>query len=393
VKQAVTILGSTGTIGVNTLKVISMHPGRYRVFALTAHTSAEILFAQCLEFQPEFAVLGSEQDAVALQQRLRGAGSQTEMLWGEAGLVQVAASNSVDIVMAAIVGGIGLVPTLSAARAGKKVLLANKEALVMAGGLFMAAARDSGATILPIDSEHNAIFQCLPVNAQGRFLDREEDGVASMVLTASGGPFRDLPLAELAKVTPDQACAHPNWVMGRKISVDSASMVNKLLELVEASHLFCMDPERIDILLHPQSIVHSMVTYRDGSVLAQLGNPDMRTPIAYGLAWPHRMDAGVSALDLLATGNLEFRPMDPRRFPVLPIGRAVARTGGAAPIIFNAANEVAVAAFLTGQASFVEIPVIIDRVLQGLDLPAPLALDDILHTDREARARAREYLQ
>jgi 1-deoxy-D-xylulose-5-phosphate reductoisomerase len=393
VKQAVTILGSTGTIGINTLKVIGMHPDSYRVFALTAHSSSEALFAQCAELQPDFAVIGSEEAAASLQQRLRQNGVDTQVLWGEAGLVEVASSSATDIVMAAIVGGIGLVPTLAAVRAGKKVLLANKEALVMAGSLFMAAAREAGATILPIDSEHNAIFQCLPVDDHGRFRDREEDGVAGMILTASGGPFRDLPLDQFAGVTPAQACAHPNWVMGRKISLDSASMVNKILELVEASHLFGVDPDRIDILLHPQSIVHSMVTYRDGSVLAQLGNPDMRTPIAYGLAWPQRLGAGVSPLDLVAAGRLEFRPMDPLRFPVLPVGRAMARARGAAPIIFNAANEVAVAGFLAGQVGFVQIPVIIDRVLQHLDLPVPVDLGGILQTDLEARAKAREYLQ
>jgi 1-deoxy-D-xylulose-5-phosphate reductoisomerase len=391
--QAVTILGSTGTIGVNTLKVIGMHPDLYRVHAITANTSTDLLLTQCLECNPDFAVIGSAADANQLQKALQLAGSNTEVLWGEEGLVRVASARTTDIVMAAIVGGIGLVPTLAAAEAGKKVLLANKEALVMAGELFMRAARDNGAAILPIDSEHNAIFQCLPVDDRGRFRDLDEDGVATMVLTASGGPFRDLPLELLAGVTPDQACAHPNWVMGRKISVDSASMVNKVLELIEASYLFGIDPDRIDILLHPQSIVHSMVTYRDGSVLAQLGNPDMRTPIAYGLAWPHRIAAGVTALDLIAAGKLEFSPLDPQRFPVLPLGRAVAKARGSAPVIFNAANEIAVAGFLAGQVGFTQIPVIIDRVLQDLDLPTPVTLEDILQTDQRARARARELMQ
>jgi len=323
---------------------------------------------------------------------LREAGLETQVLWGEEGLVEVASAKQTDIVMAAIVGGAGLVPTLAATRAGKKVLLANKEALVMAGELFMQAAIDNGAPILPIDSEHNAIFQCLPVNSLGRFNDHHEAGVAKLLLTASGGPFRDLPLQSLASVTPQQACAHPNWVMGRKISVDSASMVNKALELIEASYLFGLQADRIDILLHPQSIVHSLVSYRDGSVLAQLGNPDMRTPIAYGLAWPGRIDAGVPALDLIATGKLEFHQPDHRRFPALPLGREVATARGAAPIIFNAANEVAVAGFLNGQVGFTQIPVIIDRVLQDLDLPAPGDLESILQTDREARAMAGKYL-
>lgn len=390
--QAVTILGSTGSIGINTLKVLSMHSSDYRVYALTAHTSADALFEQCLVFNPAVAVIASEKDAGHLESRLREAGLETQVLWGEEGLVEVASAKQTDIVMAAIVGGAGLVPTLAATRAGKKVLLANKEALVMAGELFMQAAIDNGAPILPIDSEHNAIFQCLPVNSLGRFNDHHEAGVAKLLLTASGGPFRDLPLQSLASVTPQQACAHPNWVMGRKISVDSASMVNKALELIEASYLFGLQADRIDILLHPQSIVHSLVSYRDGSVLAQLGNPDMRTPIAYGLAWPERIDAGVPALDLIATGKLEFHQPDHRRFPALPLGREVATARGAAPIIFNAANEVAVAGFLNGQVGFTQIPVIIDRVLQDLDLPAPGDLESILQTDREARAMAGKYL-
>lgn len=387
-RQRVSILGATGSIGVNTLRVIAAHRDAYDVFGLTAHRNTELLFEQCLAFLPRFAVTADEQQADQLRQRLTEAGCATEVLYGVPGLVAVASAPEVDAVMAAIVGGAGLVPTFAAAKAGKKVLLANKEALVMAGDLFMQTARDNGARILPIDSEHNAIFQCLPIDQEGRFDHHPEHGFSKIVLTASGGPFRDVPLASLAQVTPDQACAHPNWKMGRKISVDSATMINKALELVEASYLFDTPASLIDILIHPQSIVHSMVYYRDGSVLAQLGNPDMRTPIAYGLAWPRRIDAGVPRLDLAALGRLDFCPADPQRFPGLALGRQVAGSRGAAPIIFNAANEVAVAAFLEGQLGFTAIPAIIDRVLQQLDIMAPGSLEDVLEIDHRARALA-----
>jgi 1-deoxy-D-xylulose-5-phosphate reductoisomerase len=384
-RQRVTILGATGTIGVNTLKVIAAHPQRYEVYALTAHRNLELLFTQCLVHGPAYAVVADGQDVAALQQRLRAAGSATQVLGGVEGLVEVSSAVAVDTVMAAIVGGAGLVPTFAAAQAGKKVLLANKEALVMAGELFMQAARASGARILPIDSEHNAIFQCLPVDAEARFRHEPQQGFSRIVLTASGGPFRDTPLEQLEHMTPDQACAHPNWQMGRKISVDSATMVNKALELIEASYLFETPADDIDIVIHPQSIVHSMVYYRDGSVLAQLGNPDMRTPIAYGLAWPERIDAGVAALDLVALGRLDFRSVEPQRFPGLVLGREAARQRGAAPIIFNAANEVAVAAFLEQRLGFTAIPAIIERVLQGLEAAAPGSLDEVLEIDRQAR--------
>jgi len=391
--QRVTILGATGSIGVNTLRVIADNPGRYEVFALTANRNMALLLEQCLAFRPAYAVMADPAQAPGLRNALLAAGSDTCVLSGVGGLVEVASAGAVDAVMAAIVGGAGLLPTLAAAKAGKKVLLANKEALVMAGELFMQAARDSGACILPIDSEHNAIFQCLPINSCARFEHAAEQGFSKIVLTASGGPFRDTDPASLARVTPDQACAHPNWKMGRKISVDSATMINKALELIEASYLFDTPASRIDILIHPQSIVHSMVYYRDGSVLAQLGNPDMRTPIAYGLAWPQRIDAGVAPLDLVATGRLDFTLPDPLRFPGLALGRQAAESKGAAPIVFNAANEVAVAAFLDGQLGFTAIPVIIERVLQGLDSGAPGSLDEVLEIDRRARVEAGSFVQ
>lgn len=391
-RQRVSILGATGSIGVNTLRVIAAHPNEYEVFALTANRNTQLLLEQCLAFRPRFAVTAGAEQALELREHLAAAGLATEVLSGVAGLVDVARAPEVDAVMAAIVGGAGLVPTFAAAMAGKKVLLANKEALVMAGDLFMQAARDNGARILPIDSEHNAIFQCLPIDRAGRFDQDFDHGFSRIVLTASGGPFREAPLETLAQVTPDQACAHPNWKMGRKISVDSATMINKALELIEASYLFDTPADRIDILIHPQSIVHSMVYYRDGSVLAQLGNPDMRTPIAYGLAWPRRIDAGVRPLDLASVGRLDFIPADPLRFPGLALGRQVAGNKGAAPVIFNAANEVAVAAFLAGQVGFTAIPAIIDGVLQQLDLPAPGSLEDVLETDRQARSAATALL-
>ena len=386
--RLVTVLGSTGSIGINTLKVIALHPERYRIFALTAATSVDTLLAQCLEFRPDFAVLAAKEEAGKLRGLLKQAGLQTSVLHGAEGLEQVAADPEVDIVMAAIVGGAGLLPTIAAARAGKKVLLANKEALVMAGDIFMQAAMENSATILPIDSEHNAIFQCLPVEGNALFRNRAQQGFEKIVLTASGGPFRNMHLSALAEVTPAQACAHPNWVMGRKISVDSATMVNKALELIEASYLFNLPATRIEILLHPQSIIHSLVYYTDGSVLAQLGNPDMRTPIAYGLAWPDRITAGVETLDLVRIAKLEFEEPDPLRFPALALGLQVAGNRGAAPVIFNAANEIAVAAFLDGQVGFDEIPVIIDRVLQSLDAPPPTDLETVLETDQQARKAA-----
>ncbi|HEY0961207.1 MAG TPA: 1-deoxy-D-xylulose-5-phosphate reductoisomerase [Pseudomonadales bacterium] len=390
VKQLVTILGATGSIGVNTLRVLAEHPDRYGVFALSAHSNTELLLRQCLEHRPAHAVTGDAQAAAQLRERLAAAGLATEVHHGPEALVDIARAPEVHTVMAAIVGGAGLMPTLAAARAGKKVLLANKEALVMAGELFMQAAEQGGARILPIDSEHNAIFQCLPIDPQARFTRQRGDGFAKIVLTASGGPFRDWSLDAMAAATPAQACKHPNWSMGQKISVDSATLVNKALELIEACYLFATPAEQIDILIHPQSVVHSLVYYRDGSVLAQLGNPDMRTPISYGLAWPERIDSGVTSLDLATIGRLEFEPPDPRRFPGLRLGREAAQARGAAPIIFNGANEVAVAAFLAGQVGFGEIPVIIERVMNGLQCEAPRDLDAVLAIDAQSRALARQ---
>jgi len=388
--QNLTVLGATGSIGVNTLKVVALHPGRYRIHALTARHNHRVLFQQCLDHKPRFAVLTDEVAAQALSKALAGMGSDTQVLCGTQALIQVASDPAVHCVMAAIVGGAGLLPTLAAAQAGKKVLLANKEALVMAGTLFMDAARSSGAIVLPIDSEHNAIFQCLPVDAtSARFQLKPDSGFERIILTASGGPFRNTAITALDEVTPDQACAHPNWSMGRKISVDSATLINKALELVEACHLFSVPPSKVDILIHPQSIVHSMVCYADGSMLAQMGNPDMCTPIAYGLAWPDRMISGVAPLNLVNAGPLEFSEPDTNRFPGLRLGREVAESGGAAPIVFNAANEIAVAAFLAGQISFTRIPDIIARALERLILPAPLNLADVLAIDTEARGLSR----
>lgn len=391
-KQSVTILGATGSIGVNTLRVLAEHPERFRVFALSAHSNTELLLAQCLDHKPQHAVTGEASAASWLREQLQTAGIATEVHHGPEALTWIASAPEVNTVMAAIVGGAGLMPTLAAARSGKKVLLANKEALVMAGELVMAAAAASGARVLPIDSEHNAIFQCLPIDTQGRFSRHPDDGFAKIVLTASGGPFRDWLPEAMAAATPAQACKHPNWRMGQKISVDSATLVNKALELIEASYLFTIPAQQIEILIHPQSIVHSLVYYRDGSVLAQLGNPDMRTPIAYGLAWPERMDSGVPGLDLAALGKLEFMEPDPTRFPGLRLGRQAGEMRGAAPIVLNAANEIAVAAFLSGQVGFGQIPVIIERVMQGLDCKAPSDLEAVLAIDGESRAMARQML-
>jgi 1-deoxy-D-xylulose-5-phosphate reductoisomerase len=390
--QSLTILGATGSIGVNTLRVIAEHPQRFTVFALSAHTNKELLLTQCVEHRPQHAVTGDAQAAAWLTQQLKQVGVATEVHHGQDALVNIASAAEVTTVMAAIVGGAGLLPTLAATRAGKKVLLANKEALVMAGELFMKTAAASGARILPIDSEHSAIFQCLPIDADARFTRRADDGFAKIVLTASGGPFRDWSPEAMAAATPAQACKHPNWRMGQKISVDSATLVNKALELIEASYLFATPAQQIDIVIHPQSIVHSLVYYRDGSVLAQLGNPDMRTAIAYGLAWPERIESGVESLDLAAIGKLEFVKPDTRRFPGLRLGRQAAEARGAAPIIFNAANEIAVAAFLSEQIGFDRIAVIIEQVMNELDCKPPGDLEAIRAIDADSRARARQVI-
>lgn len=383
--QSVTVLGATGSIGKSTLDVIARHPERYRVYALTAHTSKEALLDQCKAHSPRFAVLDDVADAQWLQQALRQAGSNTVALAGEDALCEVAQAPEVDTVMAAIVGAAGLLPSLAAAEAGKRVLLANKEALVMSGALFMDAVARSGATLLPIDSEHNAIYQCLPSEHRGGLA---KHGVRQLLLTASGGPFRGWSAADIANVTPEQACAHPNWSMGRKISVDSATLMNKGLELIEACWLFDATPEQIQVVVHPQSVIHSMAAYDDGSVIAQLGNPDMRTPIAYGLAWPERIDAGVETLDLFQVARLDFEAPDETRFPCLRLAREAMQAGGAAPAVLNAANEVAVEAFLAGNIAFGAIPDVVAKVM-ALPYPGQAdSLERVLAADRWAREQA-----
>ncbi len=388
--KGIAILGATGTIGVNTLDVIARHPGRYRVVALTANRNVERLTEQCLLWRPEVVAMADAGAAEELGARLREHGLETEVLSGEEGLAAAATASRVDYVMAAIVGAAGLLPTLAAARAGKRVLLANKEALVMSGRLFMDAIRTSGAELLPIDSEHNAIFQCLPPDF-GRGL--EQVGVERILLTASGGPFRKTPLEALDAVTPEQAVAHPNWVMGRKISVDSATMMNKGLELIEACWLFGTTPERIEIVLHPQSVVHSLVQYNDGSVLAELGNPDMRTPIAHALAWPERIASGVAPLDLFEVARLDFERPDEERFPCLRLARRAAKEGGTASVTLNAANEVAVEAFLQRRLRFTGIPRLIEAVLEQLPAEPVKDLEQVLAADRAARELSRTLLE
>ncbi len=384
-KQRLTILGATGSIGLSTLDVVARHPERFEVLALTAHTRMAALAQLCIAHRPRYAVAANDKDASTLTGELRTAGLATEVLAGPRGLEQVAALSEVDTVMAAIVGSAGLAPTLAAVRAGKRVLLANKEALVMAGALFMAEVRQAGATLLPIDSEHNAVFQSLPADYAGSF---EAKGVRRILLTASGGPFRTAPLEQMAGVTPEQACAHPNWVMGRKISVDSATMMNKGLEVIEAHWLFNAPVERIEVVIHPQSIIHSLVEYADGSVLAQLGNPDMRTPIAHALAYPERIEAGVAALDLFAIGQLSFERPDARRFPCLPLAYRALRAEGSAPTMLNAANEVAVAAFLDRQLPFPRIADVIAAVLDRIPVVQLPDLAAVMAADAQARSVA-----
>lgn len=388
-RQAVTVLGATGSIGTSTLDVIARHPERYRVHALTAHRSREALLAQCRVHRPAVAVLGREADAAWLRARLAEAGLATEVESGTDALVAVAEASAVDVVMAAIVGAAGLLPTLAAVDAGKRVLLANKEALVMSGALFMEAVAKRGATLLPIDSEHNAIYQCLPVEHRGGLALH---GVTQLLLTASGGPFRGWSARELAEVTPAQACAHPNWSMGRKISVDSATLMNKGLELIEACWLFDARPEQVQVVVHPQSVIHSMAAYSDGSVIAQLGNPDMRTPIAYGLAWPERIEAGVEALDLFQVARLDFEAPDEAAFPCLRLAREAMAAGGTAPAVLNAANEVAVEAFLEGRLAFTGIAELVARVRDIEPIAPARDLETVLEADAGARRAAREWL-
>ena len=387
--QSLTVLGATGSIGVSTLDVVARHPDRYRIHALTAHSRIDLLLSQCLQHHPARAVVATAADADRLARDLREQGLQTEVLHGADALAEVAADPLADTVMAAIVGAAGLLPTLAAVRAGKRVLLANKEALVMSGALFMRAVREHGATLLPIDSEHNAIFQCLPSGGQGGL---QAHGVERLLLTASGGPFRTYTPEQLAVVTPEQAVRHPNWSMGRKISVDSATLMNKGLEFIEACWLFDASPEQIEVVVHPQSVIHSLVRYVDGSVLAQLGNPDMRTPIAHALAWPERIAAGVDPLDLAAHGLLAFERPDMERFPCLALARQAMSAGGTHPAVLNAANEVAVEAFLAGRLAFTDIPVLITAVLARMPVSAADELATILTADAEARVHAHDWL-
>jgi len=385
------VLGSTGSIGVSTLDVIRAHPDLFKVESLTAHSNIELLAKQCAEFKPTMVVVGSADAASRLNEQLKSIGLTVTVGHGPEALVTASTLTSVDTVMAAIVGAAGLVPTIEAAKLGKRILLANKEALVMAGDIFMSAIASSGAELLPIDSEHNAIYQCLPDantsngGSRGRYSSM---GVKEILLTASGGPFRNHSLDQLKNVTPDQACAHPNWVMGRKISVDSATMMNKGLEVIEAHHLFGVPAEQIKVLIHPQSVVHSMVRYIDGSVIAQLGQPDMKTPIAYGLGWPLRIDAGVKELDFTAAHDLSFEPVDLKRFPCLSLSYQALATGGFSPTILNAANEVAVDSFLREEIRFTQISELVEQVLNQTKVSGALSLDGILEADRTARHNA-----
>jgi 1-deoxy-D-xylulose-5-phosphate reductoisomerase len=378
----VAVLGSTGSIGESTLDVLARHPDRFRVVALAANKSASKLAQQIIQWKPDYAVLADESAVDELRERVARAGVATRILAGEAGLIEAATLPEAQYVMAAIVGGAGLRSTFAAVRAGKRVLLANKEALVMAGALVMRAARESGAALVPVDSEHNAVFQCFS----------NKDSVRKIILTASGGPFRATPLEKLDAVTPEEACAHPNWVMGRKISVDSATMMNKGLEVIEACHLFGLPAERIEVLIHPQSIVHSLVEYVDGSLIAQLSNPDMRVPIAYALAYPERIASGARPLDLAAVKGLAFERLDPQRFPCLEFAYAALRAGGTAPAVLNAANEVAVEAFLSRRIRFTAIAAVIEDTLDAVAPTPASSLAAILEADETARRKGLERI-
>lgn len=384
------ILGATGSIGVSTLDVVARHPDCYRVVALTANSNVDRALEQTRQFRPDVVVMTDETGAEALESRLKQIGHQgTRVLAGSDALITAATLPEVDTVMAAIVGAAGLLPTLAAARAGKTLLLANKEALVMSGPLFMSAVTQSGARLLPIDSEHNAVFQCMPPHYQAGHRAAQ---IRRILLTASGGPFLHKPLDELARVTPEQAIAHPNWVMGRKISVDSATMMNKGLEVIEACLLFSMPPEQVQVVVHRQSVIHSLVDYVDGTVLAQMGNPDMRIPIAHALAWPDRFDSGAEPLDLFQVKRLDFDPPDFDRFRCLHLAYEAARVGGTVPAILNAANEVAVAAFLERQLPFTAIPELIEHCLNTVSYQSAETLDTVLEADRQARATAHQRL-
>jgi len=388
-KQGVCILGSTGTIGVNTLDVISRHSDKYQVVALTANKADEKLFQQCIEIKPQYAVLADAEAAQRLQEKVSKAGLQLEVLSGVESLEKVASLPEVEQVMAAIVGAAGLLPTLAAARAGKRVLLANKEALVMSGDLFMKEVKQNNATLLPIDSEHNAIFQCMPEHFESGL---ESSGVNKILLTASGGPFRTRNVDTLHSVTPEEAVAHPNWVMGQKISVDSATMMNKGLEVIEACWLFNTQPSMIQVVIHPQSVIHSMVSYNDGSVLAQMGNPDMRTPIAHAMGWPERIQSGVEPLDIFEVAKLDFEYPDFNRFPCLSMAYESLKIGGTATTALNAANEIAVDAFLNKKLGFTNIASVIEKTLENTNNISPDTLENILQADSEARNVAEEWV-
>lgn len=383
------ILGATGSIGVNTLDVAARYPEKYKIVALSANSQVERLLEQCIKYKPEYAVMVNEDAALELTQKLKNNHSSVQVLSGNDGLEKIASLEQVDYVMAAIVGAAGLKPTLAAARSGKRILLANKEALVMSGQLFMDEVKKNNAELLPIDSEHNAIFQCMPENYNKGLA---ESGITKILLTGSGGPFRTKALSELTDITPDEACAHPNWDMGRKISVDSATMMNKGLELIEACWLFNTTPDYIQIIVHPQSVIHSMVQYADGSVLAQLGQPDMRTPIAHALSWPERIESGVEKLDFFSVAKLEFEKPDYERFPCLRLAEESIRNGGTAPAILNAANEIAVAAFLDNKLSFVDIAYIVEQTLQNITSRPATSLTEILEDDMAARKEAEHLI-
>ena len=388
--KGIAILGATGTIGVNTLDVIAQHEKDFKVVALTANKNIELMVEQCCRWNPQFAVMCDADAAEQLQSILEQKETDTKVLHGAENLEYVASLPQVDSVMAGIVGAAGLLPTLAAAKSGKCVMLANKEALVMSGQLFMDAVKENGAELLPIDSEHNAIFQCMPRDFDGDF---PSAGITKILLTASGGPFRTRDVNTLDKVTPAEACAHPNWVMGQKISVDSATMMNKGLEIIEACWLFDTNHSSIQVVIHPQSVIHSMVEYNDGSVLAQLGNPDMRTPIAYALNWPKRISSGVERLNLFDIQRLDFEPPDEQRFPFLKIAREAMDRGDTATTIMNAANEELVAAFLRGAVKFTDIPLLVEDTLSNVNIQAANSLENILAADRDARLIALERIK
>jgi len=397
-QQGICILGSTGTIGINTLDVIRRHPQQFRIIALTANRQVKRMLQQCDEWRPEYAVMSDPEAAKALANALAQKGLSTRVFSGMEDLGKVVQYDDVDTVMAGIVGSAGLLPTLAAVKAGKRVLIANKEPLVMMGQVFVEEAKKSGALLLPIDSEHNAIFQCLPYAVQqATALPVEhtlsEFGVCRILLTGSGGPFLKLDRSSFASITPAQACAHPNWVMGRKISVDSATMMNKGLELIEACALFSTRPDKIEIVVHPQSVIHSMVEYNDGSILAQLGNPDMRTPIAHALAWPERMHSGVEMLDLLTMAALEFESPDVLKFRSLILARQAAETGGTLPAILNAGNEVGVQSFLDGEIRFDQIIQLVEETMEAIKHESQQGLESVLAADRLARNFAEKRIQ